>query len=486
MKETWKDPAYIRKRGLQLTAILAAVLLLIGWIVSDSWSTRGYMSESIARSALLAMPHDGLVVEQGLNAECEQLDAIVLALTPTASESAGSVTADIVQGGQVIASKEADLTGAGDELPLIFAEQPPTLTADTVLRLTFHAPEAGSPGALPALWSGDMVDVGKFTMEAQGLDSLTVDGEARHARLCMTVSGHSASAIMRWYWPVCGALVLLALALTLRTASAAKRQRRSLILTLLEMQGRYSFLLHQLVSRDFNTKYRQSLLGVLWSFLNPLLTMSVQYVIFSTIFKSSIPNFPGYLLTGIIFFNFFSESVNLGIDSIVANGSLITKVYMPKYIYPISRTVSSLINLVISLVPLLLLLLFTRTPITKAILLLPLAIGFLFCFVLGMVFILCTLNVFFRDTRFLWSVVVLLWTYATPIFYPETIVPASLTTLYHMNPMYQFIYFLRCIALDGVTPPPITYLYCTLCSLVPLLIGLLVFRKNQDKFVYHL
>ncbi len=485
MKETWKDPAYIRKRGLQLTAILAAVLLLIGWIVSDSWSIRGYQSESVARSALLAMPHDGLVVEQGLDAQCDRLDTVTLALTPTASETAGSVTAEILRrGGPVLATAEADLAGAGDQLTLSFAENPPAVDSAAVLRLTFH--DAEGTGALPALWSGDMVDVGRFTMEAKGLDSLTVDGELRHARLCMVVSGHSDSSIMRWYWPVCGAAVLLAAALTLRTARAAKLGRRSLILTVLEMFHRYSFLLHQLVSRDFNTKYRQSLLGVLWSFLNPLLTMIVQYVIFSTIFRSSIPNFPGYLLTGIIFFNFFAESVNLGIDSIVANGSLITKVYMPKYIYPISRTVSSLINLVISLAPLVLLLLVTRTPITKAILLLPLNIAFLFCFVLGMVFILCTLNVFFRDTRFLWGVVVLLWQYATPIFYPESIVPASLQTFYHMNPMYQFIYFLRCIALDGVTPPPVTYLYCALCSLVPLLIGLLVFRKNQDKFVYHL
>ena len=86
----------------------------------------------------------------------------------------------------------------------------------------------------------------------------------------------------------------------------------------------------------------------------------------------------------------------------------------------------------------------------------------------------------------LWGVVVLMWTYLTPIFYPETIIPAQLITLYHMNPMYQFIYFMRCITLGGVSPTPVTYLYCTLCSVVPLLVGLWVFKKNQDRFVFYL
>ena len=159
---------------------------------------------------------------------------------------------------------------------------------------------------------------------------------------------------------------------------------------------------------------------------------------------------------------------------------------MPKYIYPLSRTLSSLINLLISLVPLLLMMLVTGVPLTKALLLTPLVILFVFTFSLGMSMLLATMNVFFRDTRFLWSVVVLIWTYLTPIFYPESIIPAQLIGLYHMNPMYQFIYFMRCITLGGIAPNPITYLYCTLGCVIPLLIGVWVFRKNQDRFVFYL
>ena len=249
---------------------------------------------------------------------------------------------------------------------------------------------------------------------------------------------------------------------------------------------RYGFLLEQLVKRNFNTKYRQSVLGVLWSFLNPLMTMAVQYIVFSTLFRSDISHFPVYLLTGIILFGFFNECVTLGMDSIVLNGPLITKVAMPKIIYPLSRSISSLISLVISLVPLLLVMLLSRTPLTPALLLLPVPIFLTFLFALGMSLLLCTLNVFFRDTRFLWSVVSLLWTYATPIFYPITIIPAGWQTLFRLNPMFQFIDLTRTIVISGSFPTWGQLGACILCAGLPLALGWLVFRRNEDRFVFHL
>ncbi len=249
---------------------------------------------------------------------------------------------------------------------------------------------------------------------------------------------------------------------------------------------RYTFLLEQLVKRNFNTKYRQSVLGVLWSFLNPLMTMAVQYLVFSQLFRSDISHFPVYLLTGIILFSFFNECVTLGMDSIVLNGPLITKVAMPKLIYPLSRSISSFISLVISLVPLLGAMLLSGTPLTPALLLIPAVIVLLFLFSLGMSLILCTLNVFFRDTRFLWSVVSLLWTYATPIFYPISIIPAVWQPIFRLNPMFQFIDFLRTIILQGAWPSWGQWGACVLCAALPLALGLLVFRRNEHKFVFHL
>jgi len=249
---------------------------------------------------------------------------------------------------------------------------------------------------------------------------------------------------------------------------------------------RYRFLLEQLVRRNFNTKYRQSVLGVLWSFLNPLLTMAVQYLVFSQLFRSDIAHFPVYLLTGIILFGFFNECVTLGMDSIVLNGPLITKVAMPKIIYPLSRSISSLISLVISLVPLLGAMLLSGTPLTPALMLIPAAIAMLFLFALGMSLILCTLNVFFRDTRFLWSVVSLLWTYATPIFYPITIIPEAWQPVFRLNPMFQLIDLLRTIIIGGAFPTWGQWGMCIACAVLPLLLGLAVFRRNEDRFVFHL
>ena len=249
---------------------------------------------------------------------------------------------------------------------------------------------------------------------------------------------------------------------------------------------RYGFLIEQLVRRNFNTKYRQSILGVLWSFLNPLLTMLVQYLVFSTLFRSAIDHFPVYLISGIIVFSFFTECVTLGMDAIVMNASLITKVAIPKLIFPFSRALSSLINFLISLLPLLLLMLLTGVRVSPALLLLPLMIALLFLFALGVTLVMATLNVFFRDTRFLWSVISLLWTYATPIFYPDTIWPEGLRGIFHLNPMYQLIDFLRQIVIAGIPPTPERLLACAAGAFGMLMIGLLIFRRYEKKFVFHL
>ena len=255
---------------------------------------------------------------------------------------------------------------------------------------------------------------------------------------------------------------------------------------LVSVVNRYGYLIRQLVSRDFKSKYKRSVLGILWSFLNPLLTMLVQYIVFSTVFRSDTPNFPLYLLTGIVCFNFFSESSNMALQSIVGNASLITKVYVPKYIYPVSRILSSTINLLLSLIPLMVVMLLTHTPVRPVILLLPFGLICIVAFCMGVGFILSTMMVFFRDTQFLWGVVSLLWMYATPIFYPESILPDKLMFVFKCNPLYHIIRFIRIILIHGVSPEPKAYVLCLLASFVPLAAGTIVFKKCQDKFVLNL
>ena len=128
----------------------------------------------------------------------------------------------------------------------------------------------------------------------------------------------------------------------------------------------------------------------------------------------------------------------------------------------------------------------TGVPFHRSLLLLPVVLVFIIAFCTGVSLILATMNVFFRDTQFLWGILLTIWNFMTPIFYPESIIPAAYRTLYHMNPMYQIVYFMRCITIGGVSPTPATYAYCALGSFVPLLLGLLIFRWKQDQFVLHL
>nr|WP_288826257.1 ABC transporter permease [uncultured Clostridium sp.] len=249
---------------------------------------------------------------------------------------------------------------------------------------------------------------------------------------------------------------------------------------------KYRFLMEQLISRDFKVKYKRSVLGYLWSFLNPLLTMLVQYIVFSTIFNNGVDNYPVYLLSGAIMFSFFSEAVGQGLTAIVYNASLITKVYVPKYIYPVTKVMSSSINLLISIVPLLLVTLLTGQKLTKAVFLLPYPVICLVVFCIGLSLILCSSMVFFRDTQYLWGIVNMAWMYATPMFYPESIIPPKYRLVLWLNPMRHIIKFVRTVLIDGVSPGPISYLCCFLSAVLTCIFGIIVFKKTQNKFVIHI
>ncbi|WP_315072950.1 ABC transporter permease [uncultured Clostridium sp.] len=290
----------------------------------------------------------------------------------------------------------------------------------------------------------------------------------------------------QYYWYIFSMILILLIAYLINIYVKQKKNYSSIGVKVLVTFKKYKFLMEQLVAKDFKTKYKRSVLGILWSFLNPLLTMIVQYIVFSTIFKSDIPNFPVYLLSGIVVFNFFTESCGMGLMSIVGNASLITKVYVPKYIYPVSRVFSSVINLLLSLIPLLIVMILTKTKINISITLVPFALVCTLIFCIGMAFILSSAMVFFRDTQFLWNIAVMLWMYATPLFYPENIIPEKFSFIFKLNPLYHFIRFIRICILNGVSPEPIVYLYCIIFSVGTLLIGAIVFKKTQDKFVLNI
>ena len=159
---------------------------------------------------------------------------------------------------------------------------------------------------------------------------------------------------------------------------------------------------------------------------------------------------------------------------------------MPKYIFPISKVLSSGINLFISLIPLLIMMAITGVQFSKSLLLIPVVLFFLILFCTGVSLILAAVMVYFRDIQFLWGILIMILNFLSPIFYPESIIPARFITVYHMNPLYQYLFFMRTITIGGISPTPVTYLYCALASAAALAIGLFVFRKCQNQFVLHL
>lgn len=176
----------------------------------------------------------------------------------------------------------------------------------------------------------------------------------------------------------------------------------------------------------------------------------------------------------------------MALGSIVGNASLITKVYMPKYIYPLTRVISSVVNLGISLIPLVIVSLATGVQFRKSAVLALYFLACLIIFSLGLGLLLASAMVFFRDMQFLWSVLSMLWMYATPIFYPESILPENLRGVLQINPLYHFLKSFRLCILGGISPEPMVYVQCMLMALGALIVGAVVFRKAQNRFALYL
>lgn len=251
--------------------------------------------------------------------------------------------------------------------------------------------------------------------------------------------------------------------------------------------NKYAFLMKQLITRDFKVKYKRSVLGVVWSLLYPILTMAVMALVFTNVFKFSTPgvNYLVYLLSGLVMFNYFSEASNLAMSSVVANFSLINKVYIPKYIFPLSKCLFVGINFLLTLIPLYVIIFLTGTGVNFYHLLLPYVFICLLLFTIGVGLILSTIAVFLRDMFYIYGVIITLWTYLTPIMYDISIIPQQFQIFMKLNPMYWFLDFTRQIVLYNQLPGVRNFLYCGIFGVGALLLGIFLFKKNQDKFIYY-
>lgn len=249
---------------------------------------------------------------------------------------------------------------------------------------------------------------------------------------------------------------------------------------------RFRDLIRELVSRDIKVRYRRSVLGMLWTLLTPILTMFVMTIVFSKLFRFEIENYVVYLLAGNILFSFFSDTTNSSVWCIVENAGLIKKVYVPKCIFPVTKTFSNIVNLGFALAALIIVMLVTGTHFYWTALLFFVPILYLTMFTMGLSCILATMTVFFRDISHMFTVISLLWMYATPIFYPAELLAENAPIVLTVNPMYHYIDYFRELVLYGRVPGLYENTYCFLTGLVMLLLGLLVLSRRQNRFILYI
>lgn len=477
----------IKKISAYAIASFALLAVVFRLIAGEGFAHGTVTGTMVQENAVTAELVTGTVLEQKFVSECDRVTELTLLGTNYGSSIDDELHLTLYdEKGQVAASAELPTAGLQDKsrwsVPLSNGTDG---HRGEILTLRVVS-ERGSAGSAVSLFYGDTVSAGKYELDVPVEYPLTVDGTVMTGQLCLSVQGETWYPIARYYWQIAGGLTVLLALFFGWLIHCEKRGRSNPFLRLLGAAARYRFLLKQLVQRDFKTKYKRSLLGVLWSFMNPLLTMLVMYIVFSRLFNSNIVNFPIYLLSGIVCWNYFNEVAGTCLTSITGNTALITKVYVPKYMYPLSRAISSTVNLGLSLIPLALVMLLTGTPLTVRILLLTFPVVCLFLFSFGIGLLLASLMVFFRDTQFLWGVISMLWMYLTPIFYDADIIPVQYMALYKMNPLYHIIRIMRILLISGASPEPKAYLLCIAASVIPLLFGIFVFKKTQDRFVLYL
>lgn len=252
-----------------------------------------------------------------------------------------------------------------------------------------------------------------------------------------------------------------------------------------------NFILAQLVGKDFKRKYRRSVLGVAWSVLNPLLMMIVMSLVFSFFLRyDSIEHYPLYLILGNVIWQIFADSTNQGVTSILDAAPLLKKVRINKTVFPIERVLFSLVNFAFSLVAVFLVMLYERVWVNWTIVLLPVLLVLLMGFCIGMSLLLSSLAVFFRDIIHLWSVVLMAWSYVTPLFWPVSMIAqvpyGFMRVIMLANPMYNYVTFMRMILLNGQVPELITIGMCAFWAVAMIAIGYAVFRKLQHKFILYI
>jgi ABC-type polysaccharide/polyol phosphate export permease len=248
---------------------------------------------------------------------------------------------------------------------------------------------------------------------------------------------------------------------------------------------RYRQLIWALALKELTVRYKRSVLGFLWALLNPALMMLVLTLVFSTIFQFSTKHYAIFLLSVLLPWTFFAQSMSYAVEAIVGNGDLIKKVRVPKLVFPVAAVIANIINLLLSLVPLAVLVPVMRHPFYWTWLYLPVPMLALIIFTLGLTFFFATANVYYRDFAHIIQVILSAWFYVTPIIYSLDLIPENRRWFFKLNPMLYVINGFRLAVYYGMLPKWPSILASFGCAFAALFIGYAVFRKYQDDFVFY-
>ena len=247
----------------------------------------------------------------------------------------------------------------------------------------------------------------------------------------------------------------------------------------------YRELIWALAMKELKIRYKRSVLGFLWALLNPMLLMLVLTVVFSTVMPIQIKHYAIFLLSVLLPWTFFSQSLSYAAESIVGNGDLIKKVRVAKLVFPVAAVVSNMINLLLSLIPLILIVLVMRHPFFITWFYLPVPLLALTIFTLGATFFFAAVNVYYRDVSHILQILLQVWFYVTPIIYSLDIFPPKSRVFFKLNPLQYFFNGFRLSVYYGLLPTWQSIGASFLLAFASLYIGFAIFRRKQDEFVFY-
>ena len=248
---------------------------------------------------------------------------------------------------------------------------------------------------------------------------------------------------------------------------------------------RYHELIWALALKELKIRYKRSVLGFLWALLNPALLMLVLTAVFASIMKFPIPHYPVFLLCVLLPWTFFSQALAYGAESIVANGELIKKVSLPMSVFPMAALVSNLINLLLSMIPLMILVPVVRHPFYVTWLYLPVPTLALAIFTLGAMFFFAAANVYYRDVSHILQIVLQAWFYITPVIFPLDFIPEKYRWIFKLNPLIYVVNGFRLAVYYGQLPHLRSIAASFVCAFLMLFIGYYLFRRHQNDFVFY-